>query len=260
MIPKIIHYCWLSGEPLPANLQKCINSWKRMMPDYQIIKWDMKRFDINSVPLVRQAVAEKKWAFAADYIRTYALYNLGGIYLDSDVMLYKNLEDLYDGEFITGFEYHPNVKDMDQVRSSIDSNGIRISKSKNILGVGIQAAILISVPKHQLLKDILDFYNQTDLNKILSNRLLAPTVYAFHCEKYGFRYLNKKQCLDEHIVIFPTSVISNYNQFTANSYAVHWCAGSWTQSSLSKRIMNKIKSNPLFLKLYIRFRGNIFLK
>lgn len=78
MIPKIIHYCWLSDEPVPAKLQKCINSWRKCCPDYEIIKWDTKRFDVNSCGLTKEAFAAKKWAFAADYIRTYALYTMGG--------------------------------------------------------------------------------------------------------------------------------------------------------------------------------------
>ena len=82
-IPKIIHYCWLSGEDKPPFIQKCISSWKKVMPDYEIWCWDTKRFDIHSVKFVEEAYNVKKWAFAADYIRLYALYNYGGIYLEN---------------------------------------------------------------------------------------------------------------------------------------------------------------------------------
>ena len=84
-IPKIIHYCWLSGDPYPELVQFCMQSWKEKLPDYDFVLWDKSHFDIHSVPWVEQACSAKKWAFAADYIRLYALYNYGGIYLDSDV-------------------------------------------------------------------------------------------------------------------------------------------------------------------------------
>lgn len=119
MIPKIIHYCWLSNDPIPPNLQKCINSWKKRCPDYEIIKWDTNRFDIYSVNLVREAFENKKYAYAADYIRTYALYNWGGVYLDSDVMLYKNIDDLFDAQFISAVEYHPKKKRKADYRKEI---------------------------------------------------------------------------------------------------------------------------------------------
>ncbi len=89
MIPKIIHYCWLSSEPYPEKIQNCIDSWKKILPDYEIKLWNMNNFDINSIDFVKEACSVKKWAFASDYIRLYALYNYGGIYLDSDVLIKK---------------------------------------------------------------------------------------------------------------------------------------------------------------------------
>lgn len=93
MIPKIIHYCWLSGDMYPDKIKKCINSWKKIMPDYEIMIWDLSRFDINSIVWTKQAYEKKKYAFASDYIRFYALYNYGGIYLDSDVEILRSFND-----------------------------------------------------------------------------------------------------------------------------------------------------------------------
>ena len=75
MIPKIIHFCWMSGDPYPADIQKCIDSWKRLLPDYEIRLWNAKNFDINKSVWVKEAFEAKKYAFCADYIRLYALYN-----------------------------------------------------------------------------------------------------------------------------------------------------------------------------------------
>ena len=85
MISKIIHYCWLSNDPIPADLQKCMESWKKYLPDYEFMLWNFERFPKSQSKWVSDAFDNKKYAFAADYIRLYALYNYGGIYLDMDV-------------------------------------------------------------------------------------------------------------------------------------------------------------------------------
>ena len=102
MIPKILHLCWLSGDAYPAKIAKCIDSWKRVLPDYDIILWDTKRFPLSQSQWVREAFEKKKYAFAADYIRFYALYTMGGIYLDSDVEVLKSFDDLLDLPYFMG--------------------------------------------------------------------------------------------------------------------------------------------------------------
>ena len=104
MIPKIIHLCWLSGDPYPPKIAKCLATWKKYLSDYQIVLWDTNRFDLNSSIWVKQAFEKKKYAFAADYIRFYALYHMGGIYLDSDVEVLKNFDDLLDLPYFIGAE------------------------------------------------------------------------------------------------------------------------------------------------------------
>lgn len=105
MIPKIVHLCWLSDDKYPPLIQKCIDSWIKILPDYEIKIWNAKTFDIHSVQWVSEAYNEKKYAFAADYIRFYALYNYGGIYLDSDVEVLKKFDNLLSKECFFGFEY-----------------------------------------------------------------------------------------------------------------------------------------------------------
>ena len=94
MIPKLIHLCWLSGDPYPKKIQFCIDSWKKYLPDYEIMLWDTNRFDVNSLP----------YAFVADYIRLYAIYNYGGIYLDSDVEVIRSFDDLLQLPYFIGTE------------------------------------------------------------------------------------------------------------------------------------------------------------
>jgi hypothetical protein len=102
MIPKNIHICWLSGDEYPKSIKRCLDSWKKYLPDYNIILWDTKRFDVSQLKWTREAFQTKKYAFAADYIRMYALYNYGGIYLDSDVEVYKSFDDLLDLPYFWG--------------------------------------------------------------------------------------------------------------------------------------------------------------
>ena len=104
MIPKIIHYCWLSGEPYPVLVEKCINSWKKNLPEYDFVLWDANRVDTISNLWLKQAYENKKYAFAADYIRFYALYYYGGIYLDADVEVLKTFNDLLDQKQFLGEE------------------------------------------------------------------------------------------------------------------------------------------------------------
>ena len=104
MIPKISHLCWLSGDPYPEKIQYCIDSWKKVLPDYEVMLWDTSRFDVNSIPWTKQAFEAKKYAFVADYIRLYAVYNYGGIYLDSDVEAIRPFDDLLDLPYFVGAE------------------------------------------------------------------------------------------------------------------------------------------------------------
>lgn len=104
MIPKIIHLCWLSGDPYPAKIEKCITSWKQYLPDYEIRLWDTNRFPLQESLFVKQAYEAKKYAFAADYIRFYALYHEGGIYLDSDVEVLKSFDELLHLPYFVGAE------------------------------------------------------------------------------------------------------------------------------------------------------------
>jgi mannosyltransferase OCH1-like enzyme len=92
MIPKIIHYTWFSGDEMPQVIKECIASWKRILPEYELRLWDYNAIkDIDSV-FLKEALEVKKWAYAADFVRLYALYNEGGIYLDTDVMVFKRFD------------------------------------------------------------------------------------------------------------------------------------------------------------------------
>ena len=109
MIPKIIHYCWFGGKPKPELAVKCIKSWKKYCPEYEIIEWNEDNFDLSYNDYVREAYANKKWAFITDVVRLKALFDMGGIYMDTDVEVIKNLDSLLGFEAVSGFESEERI-------------------------------------------------------------------------------------------------------------------------------------------------------
>ena len=184
------------------------------MPDYQTKRWSAENFDINSVRLVREAVEQKKWAFATDYIRLYALYNEGGIYLDSDILLHQNIQHLLQSDYVSAIEFHPI--DKKAYNHSITADHKRKKSIESIDGVG--------------------------LNQILEKNLLAPTMQALVAEQFGFLYKNEEQHLANSITLYPTSIIGQNAYETKGRYATHLCAGSWENSPLKHKIIDLLNN------------------
>lgn len=251
MIPKKIHYCWLSGEDMPEIIQDCIKSWKDVMPDYEFVCWDTDRFDVSSVPFVSEACSVKKWAFAADYIRRHALFSEGGIYLDTDVIIKKRLDEFLAHGFCVSMEYHPEIIEEFNTLSLIDENGVSKEPYTGKPGIGIQAAVLGGIAGHPFPKECMDWYAKKHF--ILSkgkynNVVIAPDIYAMVAEKFGFRYKDELQHLDNDMLILPSETFAgNQTYATENSYAIHICVGSWRDEekdepkmSLLQRVLQKM--------------------
>lgn len=110
MIPKIIHYCWFGRNPLTKMAKKCIASWRKYCPDYEIIEWNEDNFDIDYCPYVREAYDAKKWAFVSDVARLYALVKMGGIYMDTDVEVIRPLDGILPYDALSGFESQTRIQ------------------------------------------------------------------------------------------------------------------------------------------------------
>ena len=108
MIPKKIHYCWFGRNPLPESALKCIASWRKFFPDYEIIEWNEDNFDVISIPYTAQAYEVKKYAFVSDYARFKILYEQGGLYFDTDVEVIRPMDDIIVRGPFMGFEVNPN--------------------------------------------------------------------------------------------------------------------------------------------------------
>lgn len=238
MIPKIIHLCWLSGDPMPSDIKRCIKSWKEILPDYKIKLWDSKSINLEEMPVyVREAIKKRKWAFAADYIRLYALYTEGGIYLDSDVLVKKKFDEFLNHKFFSSLEFHrtPAIKNNDF--AMLDSQGNRV-KDGYLSSIAIQAAVMGSEKGLPFVKDILDWYSDKtfiDENGDLKTNIVSPQIYARIAEKYGFRYVDEDQQLKDGIFIYRSEIFAgNKHEATSNSYAIHYCAHSWHPSPIEK--------------------------
>ena len=154
MIPKKIHYCWFGGGPLPTDVKKCIDSWRKFCPDYEIIRWDESNFIISDQNNFVQAAYENKaWAFVSDYARLRIIYENGGIYLDTDVELIRNLDELLD--HVAFFGAH-------QVNGLVATG----------LGFG-------SEKRTKILKELLRLYDNTDFDPCKKNELACPILNSF---------------------------------------------------------------------------------
>lgn len=188
MIPKIIHFCWLSKDPYPLKIQHCLNSWRKHLPDYEIILWDSERFDISRSVWVKQAFDHRKYAFAADYIRFHALYHYGGIYLDADVEVLKRFDDLLHLPYFLGAEFAGTIeaavigaeKNCDWVKECLDYyEGRRFVKEDGSIDIRKLPEIMEEVIKRKRMVVKMS-YNQTDdisREGMLKDLYLFPNYY-----------------------------------------------------------------------------------
>ena len=236
MIPKIIHYCWFSGERPNRFIRNCIKSWRRAMPDYEIRLWDGNSFDFDSVPFVRDAIKARKWAFAADYVRLYALYTGGGIYLDSDVKTFKSFDCFLDNRFFIGTE-------------PLDSGKVEM-----------ESAIMGSEAGHPFLKKCLDYYADLEFGDLTT---VPRIMTAIASREYGYEAVNRNQLLDEGIRVYDRTYFGHcWGTKPADYYAIHYFNASWLDSQMFRGPVYKFcKSNDimdLYLgiqKFLLRIRG-----
>ena len=219
MIPKIIHYCWFGGKPLPKLAQKCIASWKKFLPDYEIKRWDENNFDLNICAYTKEAYQAKKWAFVSDYARFDILYKYGGLYFDTDVEIIKPLDDLLARGGFMGLE------------RNFDSN------------IGVNPGLGLAVaPGLGLYKEILDAYHvQHFVNE--GGSLNETTVVTYTTEILKKHGLQNKPGIQKvaGINIYPKEYFNPIEHVTGrlvitnNTYSIHHYMASWCTSASRKR-------------------------
>lgn len=218
MIPKKIHYCWFGGNAMPDSLKQYILTWKKLCPDYEIIQWDESNFDILSNDYVREAYENKKWAFVSDYVRLYAIFSQGGIYMDTDVEVIKPLDSFLHYKGFTGFETMENP----------------------LTGI-------IGAEKHNpLIKKALENYNHIRfVNKDGSLNLTTNIDYFREiCVAEGYLMNGEYQCINGFAIypceyFCPFDFLNRKFIITDNAYTIHHFAGSWIPKR--KKVIGKAK-------------------
>lgn len=218
MIPKIIHSIWVGGNKKSKTVNLCQESWKKYCIDYQFIEWNEENFDFDNSPLfVKEAYEKKKWAFVSDYIRLWALYNYGGVYLDSDMELLKKIDVFLDNKSFTGFEDD----------------------------VSVQSSIIGSVKGNILIKELLDYYNdrpfisENSLDTTTNVEIISNILYDKGLEKN-----NTEQLIMDNLKIYPSNYFcpksfkTGVIKLTSDTYGIHHFNMSWI--SLPKKIYIKL--------------------
>ena len=132
MIPKIIHYCWFGRGPMPEDNLKCIESWKKFLPDYKLMLWNEDNYDVNSIKFTRQAYQKKKYAFVIDPVRLQLLREHGGIWLDTDIEIIKNLDPLLELPAFMSFESDTLLHTGQRERSRMDRRVLEIHEQETV--------------------------------------------------------------------------------------------------------------------------------
>ena len=226
MIPKKIHYVWVGGKEKPDDIKRCMRTWKKHLKDYEIIEWNESNFDINSHPFCKAAYDAKKWAFVSDYIRAYAIYNEGGIYLDTDVLVLDNFDKFLDNKAFVGFENidHPFT------------------------------AVFGAEKKHPLIKDMLDYYDNLKDYKFSFENNNTISVSDILINKYDCKTNNEFQILKKDIAVYPDGILCNPSK---DSVTIHIFTGTWMDEAkpLARKLNKFIK-----LRLTTKKRAGLYKK
>lgn len=224
-----IHYVWVGGKPLPRLAKKCIRSWKKYLPDCEIIEWNEKNFDIeNSIPFVKQAYAQKKWAFVADYIRTQVLYEHGGVYFDTDMEVLGNVDKFFEKPAFMGKEYEGDEREM------------------------VCAGVMYFAEKRDpFLRKMLDFYEGIKhFNTGLMYSYAIPKVITRILDGYDRKVgENGIEVYGDSIWVYPKDYFYPVNYdwtkefYSENTVMIHHYDASWTGTSNKRNVFIR-KSLP----------------
>ncbi|HAB63244.1 MAG TPA: glycosyl transferase [Pseudomonas sp.] len=218
MIPKIIHYVWIGDAPKNELLLRCIESWKKHLPDYEIKEWGNSQIDGIDIPYVRQALEHRKWAFASDYMRLFALHRYGGFYFDSDLEVTADIEPFREHDFVAGFEEY---------------QGNRYPMS----------AFIGAVPNNAIIGDLLAEYaslSLVDRNGNLDLTANTKRMTLYYARRFG---LKKPYKTDEPTALDSCSFIYPVHYFCTpaphkKNFTIHHFNGSWLDGYARRNVLN----------------------
>lgn len=227
MIPKIIHYCWFGRNPLPESARKCIDSWRKYFPDYEIKEWNEDNFPINSIPYTAQAYEARKFAFVSDYARFEIIYEYGGIYFDTDVEVIRPMDDIIDRGAFMGFEINPSA-----------------TRPFGAVAPGLGIAAPAGLP---IYKSVIDYYR--GLSFILPDGSLNITdavvnITTRELFKAGLRDVQGIQQVAD-ITLYPADWFNPLDDatgrlnITPDTRSIHWYSKTWLNESPLRRKLSR---------------------
>ena len=236
MIPKTIHYCWFGRNPLPKSAVKCINSWRKFFPDYEIKEWNEDNFDVNSIPYTAEAYQARKYAFVSDYARFWILYHYGGVYFDTDVEVIKPMDDIIERGPFMGIEVEC---DQQQPYPMINPG----------LGIAVESG-------NMLYKTMIDYYSAQHFKR-------EDGTYAFETIVVRTTRILLEKGLSpvdgiqqvSGIWIYPKDYFNPLDSLTGrmkkteNTRSIHWYMASWSKRSLMKKTLSQWSHRIFGLRL-----------
>lgn len=236
-IPKTLHLCWFGGGEYPVEVKACLDSWKRLLPDFKIRVWNYEDALALGIPYVNEALEQRKWAFAADVVRFYAVWKEGGVYMDSDIFLFSRFDDILalDVDFITFHEKcDPDHKDF-----------------------GLQAAMFMGVPGNKFCREMLDYYRtQHFLNPDgTQNLLISPERMKEVARRHGYVSEDRELRLDI-LTVLPTRRLKPRKRYprAADCIGEHRVVGSWRKRPMKRQLAKRLEH--LWHILRYRLLGN----
>ncbi|MDD7317919.1 MAG: glycosyltransferase [Prevotella sp.] len=231
MIPKIVHYCWFGRNPLPDLAVKCIESWKRFLPEYEIKEWNEDNFDVNIIPYTKEAYEHKKYAFVSDYARFWVLHKYGGLYFDTDVELIKPIDDIVSNGNFMGCE------------SDIAAGAAKLSVAPGLV-MGVEA-------NDAFIKKLIELYNTLSFLDEEGNVKINKTIVDYTTEMFeteGLKNIAGIQTIAGYNIypaeyFCPINAITKRMHVTENTRSIHHYAASWvnkTRRDCIKKFIRKL--------------------
>lgn len=233
MIPRIIHLCWFSDEAFPVEIKVCIDSWKRILPDFKIRRWTYQDAKAIGCPFIDEALAAKKWAFAADVVRFYAVYKEGGIYMDSDIFIKKRFDNFIPEHGFATFHEHIGDK------------------------LQLQAAFFMGEKGNLFCKKIFEYYNSRPFQNPdgTFNMTISPVTMLTIARAMGYIPEDTEQHLSNEVIIYPGYYVTPCKKhiiISPDAFAQHRIYGSWRKRKLGRKI-------ELFIKhILLTIRYNLY--
>ncbi|NRO27420.1 glycosyltransferase family 32 protein [Lactobacillus helveticus] len=245
MISKVINYCWFGKAPIPNKVKKCIDSWKKYFPDYEIKQWNESNFDINCCSYVREAYKLKKWAFVSDYARFKILYENGGVYFDTDIEVIKDMHDIIESGPFMGYESFYADDKINLKKETLVNPGVGLAAEKGM----------------DIYKEILNYYEkQHFLNSDGSINYATVVERVTEILRKNGLIPNGKMQKVKGITIYPSDYFCPLNHMTGklnitdNTRSIHLYTASWQSKGAKLKKQIKKWMPPFILNLILRIK------